>query len=230
MKNKKGFTLTELLVVLVLMVLLMTLAFPNFADLTTKAKSNYERSTQIIIKNAAKMYVNNNKEEIEQELKKGTYCLPIGKLIAYEYLDADLKESNNQSIPSQRCVYVSSNSGKYEYRIGTTSSDVVSSGVDYLPPIITITGNECKSVMNVNTIEDYDNTCTVKATDNNYSAKTFKKIREKEDVLTSTQKASEIELSKVVSQEKNVIYINYHATDPSGNKAIPLQVQLTLPE
>lgn len=222
MKNKKGFTLTELLAVLVILALIMTLAFPNFSDFTTKAKSNYDRSTQILIRSAAKMYVNNNIEEIEIALKtSNSYCLPIGKLVAYEYLDSDLKDSKNQNIPENRCVYVTKSGKNYEYRIGTSSSEIISSSIDYKPPIINIVGTNCKNVMNVNSYTDFDNTCTIRVTDNKDATKTFKPIKEKE---------TDNKLSKVVTQDKNKIFITYNAKDAAGNKSLPLQIELELPE
>ena len=223
MKNKKGFTLTELLAVLVILALLMTLAFPNFANLTSKAKANYDRSSQVLIKSAAKMYVNNNLEEVKKSIQeKGSYCLPIGKLVAYEYLDADLKKANNQPFDNDECIIVTKTEQTYQYNL---DSNIKATG-DYLPPIITITGTNCKSIMDVNSYTEFDNNCKVKATDNVNSAKEFKKIKENELLA----QGNEMSLRKTVFEEKNKIYIIYDATDSSGNKALPLKVELILPE
>lgn len=223
MKNNKGFTLVELMAVLVIMALLMAVAFPNFTDLSNKVQSNYSRSSQILIKNAAKMYVNNNKQEVENSIQKnGNYCLPIGKLIAYEYLDAEAV--SEVKISDNKCIVVTKNETNYQYNL---NSSELATG-DYLPPVITITGANCKSVMNVNSYTDFDSTCTIKVSDNVNSTKTFKPIKEKEQELLTNN--DEIKLSKVVVQQKNKIFITYSAEDTTGNKALPLQVQLILPE
>lgn len=219
MKNSKGFTLVELMAVLVILALIITLAFPNFSDLASKAKSNYDASTKVMVKNAARMYVTNNTAEVEKNLQSngGSYCIPIGKLIAYEYLDSDIKDKNGNSIDDNKCVAITKSGKTYQY--DTSLTQTVTG--DFKPPVITITGTGCKSVMSVNSYADFDNNCTVKAVDNIDSAKIFKQIKEKE---------SDSKLSKVVVQENNKIFITYSAIDSSNNKSVPLQVQLTLPE
>ena len=96
MKKNKGFTLVELLGVLVITMLLLLLAFPNFSNLTNKAKSNYDSTTRVLIKSAATMYVNNNMQKIENAINNsqdGIICIPLGTLVANEYLDSDLEDS-----------------------------------------------------------------------------------------------------------------------------------------
>lgn len=228
MKNKKGFTLTELLAVLVILALLMTLAFPNFSDLTSKAKSNYDRSTQVLIKSAARMYVNNNINDVEKQIANRSdnkTCIPIGKLIAYEYLDSEIKNSDHSNIDGRNCVVVTktiqNGSTKYSYEVSSTQKASNYGITDYLPPVITITGTNCKSVMNISSIDDY-NRCVVSVSDDKQSGtKTFQNLKIKE---------TDSSLSKTIVQEGNKIFISYNAIDSSGNKAIPLQVQLTLPE
>lgn len=228
MKNKKGFTLVELLAVLVIMALLMTLAFPNFSSLTSKAKSNYDSSTKVLLRSAAKMYVSNNRQEVDEYLKSNTkYCLPVGKLIAYEYLDSDIKDVSENVIPNNKCINITKNGDDYLYNVDT--NDTINSSADYLPPIITITGSNCKTIMNISSIDEF-NQCIVKATDDRDAAKTFKNIREKEEILSEERRKTEMVLDKTVVQEDNKIFVYYNATDSSGNKSISLQVQLTLPE
>lgn len=222
MKNSKGFTLVELMAVLVILALIATLAFPNFSKLTENAKSNYDVSTKIMLKNAARMYVTNNTAEVEKYLQNNgsSYCLPVGKLVAYEYLDSeiDLKDKDGNPVEDNACIVITKSGKTYQY----DTSLVQKADGDYRPPVITITGTGCKSVMSVNSYTDFDNNCTVKAVDNiNTNTKIFKPIKEKE---------TDSNLSKVVVQENNKIFITYSATDSANNKSVPLQVQLTLPE
>ena len=137
MKKKKGFTLIELLAVLVVLALIMAVSFPNFASLKDTAKENYERSTQIFLRRAAEMYVNNNPEIIGDG---NNVCIQVGKLVALEYLDSELKTKNGNPIPMDQCVRVNkivdTESGKTEYKYSVTYNDTQSG--DYYPPLITM--------------------------------------------------------------------------------------------
>ena len=48
MKNKKGFTLVELLAVMTLLLIITMLAYPNFAKLSTKVKNKFDYSTKLL--------------------------------------------------------------------------------------------------------------------------------------------------------------------------------------
>ena len=61
-------------------------------------------------------------------------------------------------------------SGNIRYNYDVTTTDLIASNVDYLPPVITLTpkvsGVECKKVMSVSSVADFNSKCTVGATDN----------------------------------------------------------------
>lgn len=236
MKNNKGFTLTELVAVLVILVLLMTMAYPNFANLSATAKSNYDNATKIIIRSAASMYVNNNKEKVDEKIQSdGEYCVPIGTLIAYEYLDAEIHDVNDIKIPDNRCVLVtmttdSNSKNKYSYDIQDKTETPKTATGDFLPPLIKIkklNTVECSNVMNISQIDDFYNNCQIEVTDNVDSAATFQILQLSEEEANATRS---LKLDKMFTEENNKIFVNYSATDSSGNKAIPLQIQLVLPE
>ena len=137
MKNKKGFTLVELLGVIVIMVLLILMAFPNFSSISNKAKSKYDNTTKVLIKSAASMYVNNNLQKVENILSGSdttSLCIPIGTLVANEYLDSDLKNSNKENIDYRQCVYVIKEvvDNKVEYKYEVSDEDKVLEGTEYL--------------------------------------------------------------------------------------------------
>lgn len=238
MKKNKGFTLVELLGVLTILALLLLLAFPNFTKLTSNANSNYDRSNRVLVKAAARMYVDNNEEEVKQAIQaNGRYCLPIGKLIAYEYLDSNLK-SASKTYDKDKVVIITEENN--EYKINPDTNQTASScGInDYLPPIITISkkGNtQCGSVSTVQaaTLDDaittFDTDCKVEVTDNslpeNTSAIQFQGIK----ISEVNKKVNDLTLNKTLYQDEkdsNKIYITYNAADEAGNKAIPLKIQL----
>ena len=90
MRNKKGFTLVELLAVMVILLLLVLVAFPNFASLSSQSKNKYDNTVCILIKNAASMYVNNNPDF--------TDTITIDELIKAGYLDYDITDSKGVEV------------------------------------------------------------------------------------------------------------------------------------
>ena len=214
MKNNKGFTLFELLAVMALLVIILIIAYPNFSSLTKIVQSEHDNNIKIIAKNSARMYVNNNIEEMNNYFQKNdVYCLPLAKLAAYNYIDSDLKDSKNQNVNMKRCVNVTrvEQNGNIKYNYELTEIEV-SDTVDYLPPIISITTNEGSSIPCdisnvVSSKEDYLNRCQIVVTD------------DKDINVQTTQE------EKIVN---NNILITYNAIDSSGNKAIPLEVKLII--
>lgn len=219
MNKNNGFTLTELVVVLVLISIIMLIAYPNFSNLTDKTKAKYDNSTKLIIKNAAKLYVNNNTEEVNEYLNNNNVmCIPIGKLIAYEYLDSDFKDSSGNEIDKKICVNVSKKiSGEnYTYEYDTSLQTQISDDIDYLPPIIYVIKNpnspdtniECTNVMNMS-YDDFSLYCQVKAVDN-------------------VDNSVRVDVVKSESEDQKKILLEYSAADLAGNKALPLKIQLIL--
>ena len=236
MKNNKGFTLTELVAVLVILVLLMTMAYPNVANLANTAKSNYDNATKIIIRSAASMYVNNNKEKVDEKIQSdGEYCVPIGSLIAYEYLDSEIHDSEGKKIPDNQCVLVSlttdeNNKNKYSYDIQDKTSTPKTATGDFLPPLIKIKSlntTECSNVMEISSIDDFYNNCAIEVTDNVDPTATFQILQLSEEEANATRS---LKLDKIFTEENNKIFVSYSAIDSSENKAIPFQIQLILPE
>ena len=116
--NRKGFTLVELLSVIAIITIMMLVSFPNFSSLTNKANKKYDNTVKVLLKNAAKIYVNNNRLEIDEILQTSEkYCIPIGKLMAYEYLDSDLKSTDGNLIDKDNCINISKTlvDGKVNY-------------------------------------------------------------------------------------------------------------------
>ena len=93
MKNKKGFTLVELLCVIIIMVLLIIISYPNFSSLSGKSKTKYDNTTNVLIKNAASMYVNNHLDEFNTSTSKR---ITIGTLIQDEYVDGEIIGSDGK--------------------------------------------------------------------------------------------------------------------------------------
>ena len=138
-KNKKGFTLVEMLAAIGILLLITILTYPSFNKLNKKTEEKFDYSIKTIVENAAKIYVDNNKELIDEKItsNNGKYCLPVATLSSYDYLDTPIKKSDGENLNLKSCVYITKenedNNIKYIHEL---SSDTVKDGVDYLPPII----------------------------------------------------------------------------------------------
>lgn len=217
-KNKKGFTLVEMLVAIGILLLITILTYPSFNKLNKKTEEKFDYSIKTIVENAAKIYVDNNKELIDEKItsNNGKYCLPVATLSSYDYLDTPIKKSDGENLNLKSCVYITKenedNNIKYIYEL---SSDTVKDGVDYLPPIIMLknkisTANCTLNMYNSNvTKEDFDNLCDIKVTD---------------DKTTDFVLGTNITVNQVT--DGDALILTYEAVDESGNKSKPLEIKL----
>lgn len=217
-KNKKGFTLVEMLAAIGILLLITILTYPSFNKLNKKTEEKFDYSIKTIVENAAKIYVDNNKELIDEKItsNNGKYCLPVATLSSYDYLDTPIKKSDGENLNLKSCVYITkeneNNNIKYIYEL---SSDTVKDGVDYLPPIIMLknkisTANCTLNMYNSNvTKEDFDNLCDIKVTD---------------DKTTDFVLGTNITVSQVT--DGDALILTYEAVDESGNKSKPLEIKL----
>lgn len=217
-KNKKGFTLVEMLAAIGILLLITILTYPSFNKLNKKTEEKFDYSIKTIVENAAKIYVDNNEELIDEKItsNNGKYCLPVATLSSYDYLDTPIKKSDGENLNLKSCVYITKenedNNIKYIYEL---SSDTVKDGVDYLPPIIMLknkisTANCTLNMYNNNvTKEDFDNLCDIKVTD---------------DKTTDFILGTNIIVSQVT--DGDALILTYEAVDESGNKSKPLEIKL----
>lgn len=217
-KNKKGFTLVEMLAAIGILLLITILTYPSFNKLNKKTEEKFDYSIKTIVENAAKIYVDNNKELIDEKItsNNGKYCLPVATLSSYDYLDTPIKKSDGENLNLKSCVYITKenedNNIKYIYEL---SSDTVKDGVDYLSPIIMLknkisTANCTLNMYNSNvTKEDFDNLCDIKVTD---------------DKTTDFVLGTNITVNQVT--DGDALILTYEAVDESGNKSKPLEIKL----
>ncbi len=89
MKNKKGFTLVELLAVIVLLGVLIAIAVPSVLGISKKIKENMYDAKLKTIEVAAEAWADDNKSKCDS-LK----TMSISQLIGEGYLKADDKSGN----------------------------------------------------------------------------------------------------------------------------------------
>lgn len=91
--NKKGFTLIETIMVIAILALLMLILVPNVITLINKNNIKSCQNLEASIKNAAKVYVANNKYQL------GFSCDTAKEIAIQTLVDAgDLKLSDNKLV------------------------------------------------------------------------------------------------------------------------------------
>ena len=91
--NKKGFTLIETIMVIAILALLMLILVPNVISLINKNNIKSCQNLEASIKNAAKVYVANNKYQL------GFSCGTEKEIKIQDLIDSgDLKLQNNELV------------------------------------------------------------------------------------------------------------------------------------
>ena len=103
--KKNGFTLVELLAVIVIMAILLTIAVPNVIGVSKKIRKNMYCSKIEDIESAAKLYGNDYIDEIEKagnSLTIYVYTLVENNLFKKETDGCVLRSNNNYCIKDPR--------------------------------------------------------------------------------------------------------------------------------
>lgn len=114
---KKGFTLAELLGVIVIISLLLVLIVPNLINSITKSKEPAKATNNEIIYNAAEQYISEHSNKYPKG-KSGTYCILIKDLIESGKLAYPVKDPTTGKDMSDKSVKVATyNEGNTRYEI-----------------------------------------------------------------------------------------------------------------
>lgn len=91
MSLKKGFTLAELLGVIVLLAVIALFSIPPIIRNIQTGKAEVSKSTMMIISNSAKLYL--KEDENKYRLTKGdTYCIALQELVNSGYLKTPIED------------------------------------------------------------------------------------------------------------------------------------------
>ena len=105
MKNRKGFTLVELLAVIVIMGVLITIAIPSSLTISKKIKNNMWQSKLNNIVVAAELWVDDNQKDCKTiENKKVSDLVNSGYLKADDNTGKVVNTSNNEDITDSKLV------------------------------------------------------------------------------------------------------------------------------
>lgn len=120
--NNKGFTLVELLAVLVILTAIMGVAIPSISSSLERSKNKQNKAREKVLVSAAELYITDNKNSIYTNLgDKDTCYIQLSNLSAYipddVTKDADDKEMNGY------IKFTKPNS--YSYQEGTPPSGMI---------------------------------------------------------------------------------------------------------
>ena len=148
MKNKKGFTLVELLAVIVILAVILVIAIPRIIDVIDSSKlSSFESSARMIISDAEKQYAINKVNGIEEEIS----CENTSKLNSNEYSNCEIT-FDSEGLASIELT----GSGKFEGLTCTGNSITLTCNTNS----VTFTDEACFTFNSeTGEITDYDNSC-----------------------------------------------------------------------
>ena len=128
MKNK-GFTLVELLGVIIIVGLLSLIIFPNIISSFFEVSNKLDDATKLIVVEAAKDYYSSNRNKISNL----DYCITISTLQTEGLLAYDIKDSDGKILPSDTLVKIYKNKSKYEVdeKCNVSSDDIKNAAKAY---------------------------------------------------------------------------------------------------
>lgn len=115
MKNK-GFTLLELLGVVIILGALSLITFPIILNQIKNAKQGIKDSTKALIIDAAKDYYEDNSNNYDR-VEGMTYCIDIETLTDENYLNKNLKDENLNNMDTSEKVKMFYHNDKFNYEV-----------------------------------------------------------------------------------------------------------------
>lgn len=97
--NNKGFTLVELLAVLVILIAITSIAIPSISAALERNKARQDADRIKVLENAAQLYVSDNRQRINNSLsEEKKFCkIKLETLKQNGYLDEEaIKDSNEK--------------------------------------------------------------------------------------------------------------------------------------
>lgn len=117
MKKKNGFTLAELLGVIVIIILLLLLVFPSIINQLKEGKNNISNAVEQLIFNSAGNYIDANPNTYPPKANK-TYCLSLKQLVdAGEISETLLIDEKGKTLDLEKKIEVKVQNQKKSYQM-----------------------------------------------------------------------------------------------------------------
>ena len=120
--KKKGFTLVELLGVIMLMGLIAMITIPKIVKQIKDTKGSIDKSTEILITTGSSNYIEENKNDFPK-YDGAKYCIMLETLVNEGKLSSDIRDSKGNKLDLNKYVQVEVVNNKYEYKIADSCTD-----------------------------------------------------------------------------------------------------------
>ena len=121
--NNRGFTLVELLAVLVILISIMSVVVPTVSDSLDRSKEGQAKRNKKILINAAESYIADYKSKIDDSIYEasGSCYVDIEDLVSKNYVDSklELDESGNALSNAGIIFHVSDYSFEYNDNVSS---------------------------------------------------------------------------------------------------------------
>lgn len=114
MKNKKGFTLTEILATIVILGVILAIAVPSYNALSKKFEKEYYDKLDKSVLAAAKSYWKDNPDKRPNELLK-TNSIELDDLIKQKHIENVTEYKDKKSLKGY-IIIINVGNGKYDYK------------------------------------------------------------------------------------------------------------------
>ena len=120
MKNKNGFTLVELLAVIVVLAIIITIAVPSAISISNKIKAKMEDTKRQMIVDAAKLYGQENPSSVVNSIDNCSNSkITVGTLVNDGYIKKDDVKNGEEAVVNPKdnssmnnlkiCIYKKNN-------------------------------------------------------------------------------------------------------------------------
>lgn len=110
--NRKGFTLVELLAVLVILIAIMAIAIPTISSSLERTKAKQNESRYRVIESAAELYVSDHKNQIYTNLGNNPKCYILIRNIDY-LTDEEMEDADGEDLSGHYVIFTKPSSYKY---------------------------------------------------------------------------------------------------------------------
>lgn len=119
--DNKGFTLVELIAVLVILIAIMGIAIPTISSSLERTKGKQNEARYKIIESAAEQYIADHKNAVYTKMGEEEKCyFKISDLASY-LTDDDMKDASGNNIRDKFIIFTKPNS--YEFEDDNTGID-----------------------------------------------------------------------------------------------------------
>lgn len=115
MKKTRGFTLVELLAVMVILAVIAVIVFPTIEDYVTGSKDNAYQNQIHNIEAAAKNWAADHPEKIPDE--GGKYTVTLSELQSGNYIESVTNPKTDTPFSGTTSIEISNQSGSYIYKV-----------------------------------------------------------------------------------------------------------------